>query len=91
MSFRVKDFTVYPDGSGIVGLFQCEGHTWAGNYSAPSQGVKVFAVSDSGWLKRGLRQGCVRKVESFMRGQIEAQPRSWRDDNDTMYADVLKR
>lgn len=91
MSIRVKDFTVYPDGSGIVGLFQCEGHTWVGNYSAPSQGVKVAAVSDAGWLKRGLRQGCVRRVEAFMRGQLEAQSQGWHEENAAMYADVPRR
>lgn len=86
-AIRLKNLDTYPDGSGASALFDCEGKLWAANYSDPRRGVKVSAVSDVGWLKRGLREGCRRKIETFMRARIEDLGAEWSAANRRMYVE----
>jgi hypothetical protein len=86
-SIRVKNLYTYPDGSGVSGLFECEGKLWAGNFSDPRGGVKVSAVSDVGWLKRGLREACRRRIETFVRARVDELGPAWADANRRMYVE----
>lgn len=86
--FKVKDWTAYPDGSGAVGLFECEGAWWRGAWTHPRKGAEAGPVSKSAsFLKRGIQTACLRRVEAFVRGRVEELGPAWLEANRRMYED----